>query len=220
MLLVSQMEIDRILEQLAKLKIVEMSSRQMDKAFAEKFIKLTDPKTFLQVSANLNRELKDREPDACELEYFDIFDFSKEVGSTPEILYKKISQSEIPETLFFFNQKHALEWAQTKEPDFFKTVKRRKKKIEDLEDVNDIIYVDKATLKEVLAKLGYYKIGVLISVAGEEARARILGVLAKKIAKIVEEEAANRPQVDEGEAWDVQDELIGMIKGSKGVVTS
>lgn len=216
-LLVSQLEIDRVLEQLANLKIVEISSRQMDKAFAEKFIKLADSKTFLQVAANLQRELKDREPDSCELEYFDLHDFAKEVESTPEIIYKKLAQGEIPESLFFLNQKHALAWAQGKGSEFFKTVKRRKKSIDELEDVNDVVHVDKNTLKDVLSKLGYYKIGVLLAVAGDEAKQRILGVLAKKIAKIVEEEAQNRPAPDEGEAWDVQEELVGMIKGSKGV---
>ncbi|MGE4292079.1 MAG: Crp/Fnr family transcriptional regulator [Desulfovibrio sp.] len=215
-LLVSQLEIDRVLEQLANLKIIELNSRQMDKAFAEKFIRLADPKTFLQVAANLQRELRDREADICALEYFDIHDLAKEVESTPEILYKKISQGEFPESLFFFDQKNTLAWAQGKGPDFFRSVKRRKKRLEELEDVNDVVHVDKNTLKDVLAKLGYYKIGVLLAVAGDEARERILGVLAKKIAKIVEEEASNRPEPDEGEAWDVQEELIGMIKGSKG----
>ena len=87
-------------------------------------------------------------------------------------------------------------------------------------DVNDIVHVDNSTLKEVFAKLGYYKLGVLLSVAEEEARQKILGNLAKKIATIVQDEAQQRGPADPAEAEDVSDELIEMIKATKGRITS
>ena len=216
-LLVSQLEIERILEQLAKLKIIELCCVKLDKAFAEKYITLTNPKTFFQVAANLDKELGDQAGAACEAEHIDLVDLAEELGTTPEILYKKIAQGEFPESLFFFPQASVLEWAQGKDKDFFKRVKRRKKKIEELEDVADVVFVDNATLKQALEGLGYYKIGVLTALAEGEAREKILGNLSKKIAGIVQEEAKNRAAVDESEALDVQDELVSLIKQIKGV---
>jgi len=216
-LLISQLEIDRILDQLAGLKIIELTTVGAQKAFAEVYIKLANPGTFMQVVTNLQKEIKAPEDSAAELEYLDIFDLAESVGSTPEILYKKIAQSEFPESLFGFPRKNVLEWAETKDKDFFKHAKRKKKKIEDLEDVADVVFVDNATLKKALSEMGYYKIGVLLSIADEEAGKKILANLSKKIATIVQDEAKRRGSVDEGEALDVQDELVTTIKSLKGV---
>ncbi len=216
-LLVSELDIDSVLEKLASLKIITLDAKKMSKAFSEKFIQIPTPDTFLQVSANFQKELQKAGEDECVLEYIDISDFAEAVSAKPEIIYKKIAQGEIPETLFFFDHNHTLAWAKTKGRNFFQKVTRKKKNIEDLEDVNDVPFVDKATLKEVLATLGYYKTGILIAVAEEDAKKKILGTLSKKIATIVQEEARNRKHVDESEADDIQDELISMIKTIKGV---
>jgi flagellar motor switch protein FliG len=104
--------------------------------------------------------------------------------------------------------------------EFFQKVTRRRKRVEDLEDVDDVIFVDKSTLQDVLGSMGYYKIGILLALAGEEARAKLLSTLSKKIAAIVQEEAKTRESIDETEADDVQDELITMIKAAKGVAVS
>lgn len=217
-LLVSQVEIDRILEQLHNLKIVEVAGIKGKKAFTERYLRITNPDTFYQVASNLYRELKNSDDaSGADMEYVDIFDFAEAIDAKPEILYKKMANGEVPETLFFFHKRFALAWAEKQEKGFFNKVKRKKKKIEDLEDVNDIIFVDNATLKKVFAKLGYYKLGVLMSVAEEEARKRIEGNLARKIAAVVQEEAAQREHVDEAESEDIQDELIALIKDLKGV---
>ncbi len=216
-IVVSQQEVEGVIKQLASLKIVEISIRKAGKAFEEKYIKLSSPGTFYKVALNLYRELKKSERNGPELEHIDIYDLAQEVESTPEIIYGKMAQQEIPETLFTFSRKNTLNWAKEQGPDFFKSVKRKKKKIQDLEDVNDIVYVDNATLKDTFATMGYYKIGVLLAVAHEDARKKILGNLAKKIATIVKDEADRREVVDESEALDVQDELIGLIKTAKGV---
>lgn len=216
-LLVSQLEIDNSLEQLAALKIITLTTQGSGKAFAERYIAVNDLETFFQVASNLHRELSKTSALEPELEYIDIHDFAEEVDAQTEILYKKMANKEVPETLFFFHRNSAMAWADDQEEDFFKRVKRKKKKIKDLEDVNDIIFVDNTTCKEVFAKLGYYKLGVLLSVAEEESKNKILGNLAKKIAKIVQDEAEQRGPADPAEAEDVSDELIEMIKAAKGV---
>ncbi|MBC17752.1 MAG: Crp/Fnr family transcriptional regulator [Desulfovibrio sp.] len=216
-LLVSQLEIDNALDQLAALKIIEITKHGSGKAFSERYIAIKDMDSFFQVAVNLHKELSKTSALEPELEYIDIHALAEEVEADPTILYKKIGNMEIPETLFFFHRNSVLNWAQGQEENFFKRVKRKKKAIKDLEDVNDIVFVDNGTCKEVFAKLGYYKLGVLLSMADDDARQKILGNLAKKIASIVEGEAEARGPVDLVEAEDVSDELIEMIKAAKGV---
>ncbi|SOB59157.1 putative transcriptional regulator, Crp/Fnr family [Pseudodesulfovibrio profundus] len=216
-LLVSQLEIDNALDQLAALKIIEITKHGSGKAFSERYIAIKDMDSFFQVAVNLHKELSKTSALEPELEYIDIHALAEEVEADPTILYKKIGNMEIPETLFFFHRNSVLNWAQGQEENFFKRVKRKKKAIKDLEDVNDIVFVDNGTCKEVFAKLGYYKLGVLLSMADDDARQKILGNLAKKIASIVEGEAEARGPVDPVEAEDVSDELIEMIKAAKGV---
>ena len=215
-LLVSQLEIDSTLDQLAALKLISLTSSGSGKAFADRFIKVNDLETFFQVASNLHKELAKSTALEPELEYIDIHDLAEEVGAQTDVLYKKMANMEIPESLFFFHKGSALAWAGEQEEDFFKRVKRKKKKAADLEDVNDIVFVDNATLKDVFAKLGYYKLGVLLSSADEGAREKILGNLSKKIAGIVQEESRERGPARPAEAEDVSDELIELIKITKG----
>jgi CRP-like cAMP-binding protein len=217
-LLVSQLEIDNTLDQLTALKIVTTATQGSGKAFAERYIQVNDMETFFQVAANLHRELSKTSALEPELEYIDIHDFAEEVDAQTEVLYRKLANMEVPESLFFFHRNSALAWAGDQEEDFFKHVKRRRKSIKELDGINDIVHVDNATLKEAFAKLGYYKLGVLLSVADNDARKKILGNLAKKIAAIVEDEAATRGPADPVEAEDVCDELLDMVKAAKGVV--
>jgi len=217
-LLVSQLEIDNTLDQLAALKIVTITKTGSGKAFSERYIAVSDMDTFFQVASNLHKELSKTSALEPELEYVDIHDLAEEIDAQADILYKKIANMEIPETLFFFHKNSMLNWAGGQPEDFFKRVKRKRKPIKDLEDVNDIVFVDNGTCKEVFAKLGYYKLGVLLTVADEEAQQKILSNLAKKIAKIVQDEAKERGPADPAEAEDVSDELIELVKAAKGVL--
>lgn len=216
-LLVNQLEIDNTLEQLAALKIIAITKHGSGKAFSERYIAINDMTNFFKVASNLHKELTKNSHLEVELEYIDIHDFSDAVEANSEILYKKMANMEVPESLFFFHRNSALTWAEEQDDDFFKRVKRKKKKISELEDVNDIIHVDNGTCKEVFSKLGYYKLGVLLSVAEEEACKKITSNLAKKIAKIVQDEAEQRGPADPVEAEDISDELIELVKAAKGV---
>ena len=215
-LLVSQIDIDRTLDQLASIKLVELATVKSGKAFSERFVKIVDADNFFEVASNFHRELTGTDPAALpEMEYVDIFDFSEAVGASPEVLYAKMANREIPESLFFLARKYALAWAGEQEKGFFEKVRRRRKNVDELDGVNDIVFVDNKTLKDVFARLGYYKLGILLSLADEDAREKITGNLARKIAAVVEEDAANRGPVDETEAEDVQEELVDLIKAAK-----
>lgn len=217
-ILVSQLDLDNILDKLHKLNILSITNlKNGSKAFSEKYVKIADLDTFNQVTRNLFKELQKSEfSQTTEMSYVDIKDFADHVESTPEMIYKKISQEDFPESMFFFPRTQAFTWADQQGKEFFQKAKKKKKKIQDLEDVDDIIYVDNATIKEMLSQIGYYKIGVLLAIAEEEAKKKILANLAKKIAAAVQEESQGR-HVDDSEAEDVVDEMFTLIREIKGV---
>ncbi|WP_421903998.1 cyclic nucleotide-binding domain-containing protein [Maridesulfovibrio sp.] len=214
-ILVSQSEIDAVISKLKSLKIIDAIDLRTGKAFPDRFIQISDPDNFLEVANNLFKELQQTAyTPTSELQIVDIYEISEMLESDPKIIYKKISQEDFPETMFMFDRNKVSDWASEKEPDYFSKVKKKKKSIEELEDIEDIVYVDNATLKEVFTRLGYHKLGVLMSIAEDDARKKILANLAKKIAKIVQDEV--RENVDETEAEDVLTELFEMVREIKG----
>lgn len=218
-ILVSEMEIDSVLERLAKIKVIEITSLKSAKVtFPERFIRIADPGTFGEVSANLYKELQNSDFSLrVEMEYVDLFDFAEAVAAKPDVLYQKMAAGEIPEGLFFFHRARSLEWAGKQEKDFFQGITRKRKKPEELRVISDLLFVDNATLKAAFDKLGYYKLGVLTALApGDEVKNRILGNLAKKIAQIVEAEARGKESVDPAEAEDVVEELFETVRELKG----
>ncbi len=218
-ILISETEIDEILERLAKIKVIEIVAQKSAKVtFPERFIKIADPNTFGEVSANLYKELQNSDFSLrVEMEYLDIFDFADALDAKPQVLYQKIGVGEIPESLFFFHRARGLEWAGRQEKEFFQGITKKRKKPEDLKDITDLLYVDNATLKAVFEKLGYYKLGVLTALApSDEVRNRVLGNLAKKIAQVVEGEAKDKESLDPDEAEDVVEELFDLVREIKG----
>jgi hypothetical protein len=216
-ILTSDLEIEEALNKLAKLNIVELTNLKSAKTFSEKYVKVNDPEGFIQVTESLHNELQKSDFSlTSELQYVDIRTFAEYVEADPEVIYKKVANQDIPDTLFFFHKTRSFAWADQQGKDFFQKVAKKRKKPEEFEDVNDIVFIDNATLKEALGRLGYYKIGVLLAIAEDDARKKITANLSKKIAQAIEEEAGDR-RVDDSEAEDVQVELIDKIKELKGV---
>lgn len=214
-ILVSQADIDSVINKLKGLKMIEVIDLRTGKAFPDRFIQIADPANFIEVSTNLFKELQQSAfTTTSELQVVDIYEIASMLESDPKIIYKKIGQEDFPETMFMFDRKKVQEWAAEKETDYFSKVARKKKDISELEEIEDIVYVDNATLKEVFTRLGYHKLGLLMSIAEEEARKKILSNLAKKIAKVVEDEV--REHVDEAEAEDAVSELFDMVREIKG----
>ena len=149
------------------------------------------------------------------IEFCDIHDFASYVDSTPELISKKIAAGEFPENIFYFHMSAVSEWKKEVGEDFFKKAKRRRVKIEDLEGVDDIVYVDNATVQEILSKIGYYKIGILAAIAGAVARDKIYSNLSSNMVNIIKEEMPSKEALDELEAADIEEEFIELIKDMK-----
>lgn len=218
-ILVSQSDIDTVLAKLKSLRIIDVKDLRAGKAFPEKYIQISDPDTFIEVTNNLYKELKKSAVHSCsELQIVDIYEIATMLETDPHILYKKIAQEDFPETMFMFDRQKVSEWAAGKEPEYFSKVKKKKKSIDELDDIDDIVYVDNSTLKEVFNRLGYHKLGLLMSIAEDEARKKILANLAKKIAKIVQEEVVGKGNVDSSEAEEAVTELFELVREIKGAV--
>ncbi|CCO22990.1 cyclic nucleotide-binding domain-containing protein [Maridesulfovibrio hydrothermalis] len=214
-ILVSQSDIDAVINRLKCLKIIEVTDLRTGKAFSDRFIQISDPDNFLEITANLFKELQQTAyTTTSELQVVDIYEISDMLESDPRIIYKKIANEDFPENMFMFDRKMVSEWAAEKEPDYFSKVRKKKKSLEELEYIEDIVFVDNATLKQAFTRLGYHKLSILMSVAEDEARKKIISNLARKIAKIVQDEI--RDQVDESEAEDAVNELFEMVRRLKG----
>lgn len=231
-LLVTQLEIDEVVTRLRKLKIIDVDdvrsavmkkdalgrTRKTSDFLKDRTITIPDLAKFMGVARTLSQEMPADSPPFTQcLEFIDIYDFARMVDSTPEMIYKKMSYKEIPETYFFMHKPTVENWIGEVGTDFFQRVKKKRVKPEDLETVNDIVYVDNATLQDCFSDLGFHKLAILASMAGDEARARIFSNLSKKMSKIVQDQALSIENLDEMEGADAEDELIEAIKTRKGI---
>jgi CRP-like cAMP-binding protein len=230
-LLVSQLEIDRALEKLARLNLVGRSdvkearferdafgdmAKSHDK-LKDRRLHLTDPASFLNVARNLSRESAQQpeDPYTQGLEFVDMQDFAALAGISTELAYKKLAHQEVPENVFFFHRGAAQRWIEETGHDRLKRTRRKRLNVDELEGVDDVVDVDDAALQQAFAGLGFHKLAMLFAVAGEDARAKILANCSRKIGEVVREEAQGM-RVQDAEVASVEDELIGLIKQAKG----
>ncbi|TAN45203.1 MAG: cyclic nucleotide-binding domain-containing protein [Nitrospirae bacterium] len=214
---IPQLEIDTIIKKLTSINILDVLEKKIGSEVV-KSLKMPDSKTFLKKAKQFYDEYRDTlQYAAQEREFIDIHEFADIVNTTPELIYKKIGTGEIPDNIFFIHKRAAVDWSREVGEGFFKKVKRRSLNIEDLSEVDDIVYVDGNTLQEAFSRLGHYKMGILAFIAGEEAKAKIYANLSSKIAGVVKEQVSARQEVDEIEAGDIEKELILLIKSLKGV---
>ncbi len=214
---VSDQEIEDVLRRLAKMKAVEFTSLRGAESFAEKYVKVVDPESFAQVANALHEEVQKADFSLIsELQYVDIRALAEYVQANPETIYKKIANREIPESLFSFPRDRIIVWAEEQEKGFFQPEEQKRKQPGEFEDVDDVVHLDNACVKEALGRLGYHKTAVLLAVAGGKARRKLKANLSGKLGQVIEREAAER-HVDEAEAEDVQMELAEVVKQIKGV---
>lgn len=204
---ISSLEIDRMLKSAASVKLITIST-----ILHEVRIGINAPDTFLETAANLSDEFNRISGVVCQTDFMDIYDFAKAVGSTPQIIYKKIGAGEFPDSVCKLHKRASKQWAKEKDYGYFHDSRRCLKKIEDIEDLDDIIFIDHQTLETAFNKIGYYKLGILLAVATGNARQKIISTLSEKILTAVRADAPDRESVDIEEAIEIEDELIESIK--------
>jgi len=208
----TQIEIDTVIQKFVKLQLVEIKKDKKNN-----FIKITNPQHFIKVIGHLSAEASKNEQFAkIDFEFIDILDFSKHVKSNPDLIYKKLSNNEIPENLFFFHKDKSLEWAKEVGDEFFQRTKKKRLKPEDVEAINDIVYIDNATCQKAFSELGMYKLSIMVAYANDDAKEKIYKNLSSKNRSVIEEENEVEREIDEIEAEDIEEELIGIIRRLKG----
>ena len=168
---------------------------------------------FLDRALRLDRELRLSGPRVQPLT-LSLEEFAEKADTTLDVVLRRLSQGLIPPEILSVNRCKAERWLEEGGAAEFKR-KHRRKKVGELEDVDDIVHVDKATMEEVLAKLGYHKSGVLYALAGPRAREKLLACVSRKAADILKAQDPAPADVDAATAEDVQHDLIEAILTAK-----
>ncbi|MEW5773609.1 MAG: cyclic nucleotide-binding domain-containing protein [Thermodesulfobacteriota bacterium] len=191
---------------------VRVSSYVEDRRLA-----IPDTESFLaKAKAFLESLSESGESAAASVEFLGLDDFAGQVDASPEVLLKKIGNAEIPLELLYVHKAAGERFAAEAGPEFFKKVKRKRLRAEDLEGVDDVVAVDDATLQDVFSALGFHKVSVLFAGASDAAREKIAAGLSTKMREVVTAEAAAMT-LDETELADVEAELMERIKTAKGL---
>jgi CRP-like cAMP-binding protein len=208
----SQLDMDRVIMQLFKINLLSIEKAK-NKIGS---VKVNDVDTFLNTASGFYENWNQGEE--AELEYLDIYDFAKMVKSEPANIYKKLAAEEVPENLFFFHQTGLKDWVKEVGEEFFQKIKKKRKKIEEIDCVDDVVVVDNNTLQQAFSKIGINAVGFVLSKAGEDAKKRIMNNLGGKMRQVIEEEFGEDREVDEIEADEAEEEFIKTIKIIKGVI--
>ncbi|WP_320169757.1 cyclic nucleotide-binding domain-containing protein [Maridesulfovibrio sp.] len=215
----STLEIDAFLENVYKLRLIDLKTpKKGDKgAFLDRYIQIADINQFMTSLHGLYKQMKEIGANVeYRMNYMTFSDFAQKTGTQPELIYKKVIKEEMPETLLFFNREKAVEWSKDKDENFFKKFKRPRKALEDLENVDDLIYIDNATLAEALKGLDFYKISVLFSAGDAQNKEKIKRNIGRKMATILLSEPPRDRSMSDPEVLECCDELLDSVRKLKG----
>ncbi len=215
----STLEIDSFLDNVYKLRLIDLRTpKKGDKsAFVERYIFINNIEGFMPSLRGLYKQMKEIGASVeSRMSFMRFSDLAQKTGATPELIYKKVIKEEMPETLLFFNREKALEWSKDKDENFFKKFKRPKKALEDLENADDLIYVDNNTLAEALKGLDFYKISVLFSAGDNQNKEKIKRNIGRKMANILLSEPPRDRSMSDPEVLECCDELFDAVRKLKG----
>ncbi|WP_027722821.1 cyclic nucleotide-binding domain-containing protein [Maridesulfovibrio zosterae] len=215
----STLEIESFLETVYKLRLIDMKNiKKSDKgAFADKYILINNISQFMTSLRSLYKQMKEIGASVdSRMSYMTFSDLAAKTGTTPELVYKKLIKEEMPETLVFFDREKAVEWSKDKDEKFFKKFKRPRKALEDLENVDDLIFIDNPSLKTVFEGYDFYKISVLFSAADKQNKEKIVRNVGRKMAKILLSESSRDRSATDPEVIECCDEIFDAVRKLKG----
>lgn len=216
----SNLEIESFLETVFKLRLIDIKSvKKGDKsAFVERYINIKKFEQFMPNLRNLYKQMRQLGAKIDQrMSFMSFSDLAQRTGSTPDMIYKKVIKEEMPENLVFFNREKALEWGKSKDSDFFRKFRRPRKALEDLESVEDIIFIDNPTLKKALESFNYYNVSILYSAMDQQGRDKLKRNIGKKVAQILLREPPSNRDTNDPEVLECCDELLDTVRKLKGV---
>lgn len=215
----SNLEIESFLDSVYKLRLIDINtSKKGDKnAFVERYITIKNIEQFMPSLRNLYKQMKELGASVeSRMSYMTFSDLAARTGTKPELIYKKVIKEEMPDNLLFFNREKAIEWSKDKDESFFKKFKRPRKALEDLENADDLIYIDNATLLNALKGLDFYKVTVLFSAADNQNKEKIKRNIGRKMAQILLSEPPRDRDISDPEVLECCDELFDAVRKLKG----
>lgn len=207
-------DVENVLKKLAGMRQLTLEAPSKT---SDRMITIENPDKFLENVKGIVKEMDSSVTQGFkqEQELIDLTTFSTAVGINPENVYKKIASKDVPESIFFFRRSEALRWAQEKGKDFFEKTTKRLKKIEELEGINDVIYVDNETLRQVLGSTDIIKLCKVIKHAEDDAKKKLFANLSERTATMVKQQMEGVEADDEVELADIEENIIGQIKAMK-----
>ncbi len=216
----SNVEIDSFLETVFKLRLIDIKSvKKGDKsAFVERYIQIINFEQFMCNLRSLYKQMRELGAKVDQrMTFMSFTELARRTGSTPELIYKKVIKEEMPENLLFFDREKAMEWRKDKDSNFFNKFRRPRKDLDDLEAVDDIIFIDNPTLKKALEGFNYYKISILYSALDQQGKDKIKRNIGKKVAQILLREPPRDRDPNDAEVLECCDELLDTVRKLKGV---
>ncbi|MBI2890183.1 MAG: cyclic nucleotide-binding domain-containing protein [Nitrospirae bacterium] len=207
-------DVENILKKMAGVRQIVITAPSKT---TDRMLTITDIANFLENVRGIAKEMDSSVTQGFkqEQELIDISTFSQLVGTKSDNVYKKIAAKEVPENIFFFRRSEAIGWATEKGKDFFEKTSRRAKKIEELEGINDVIFVDNTTLRQILGQTDVINLCKVIKHAEEDAQKKIYANLSDRMAQMVKEQMGQVEDADEIEVAEIEENIIGQIKAMK-----
>jgi hypothetical protein len=206
---VSSAYLKKIIDVLASLNLIKIENRK-GKA---KFLVVLDFNNFISQCEEAYSKWKDAMGVSLlqETELVHINEVASLMEVPLEDVYKKIGLREAPEDLFLVRKKDFIKWINDK-----RSKKTRKRvKVEDIKELEDLVFVDNETIRQVFTDLEVYKICRVLKNTNEAVKKMVFDNLSKRMVNIVKKEIKMISRVDGTEAGEIEDEIIKKIKSLK-----
>lgn len=184
-LLVSQLELDVVLETLVRFAMIRVREPGTPGfAAGERQIEIKDQATFLARARRMREAVREAPipPHTEGLEFLDVLDLAEKAGVTPEELRAKIAQGELPESLLFFARERAEQWLQESEvPEPVKRPRRGEGEI----IIDDVVRFADNKVHDVLAQMEPGRVALLYAAADQPARAKLMANMSAMMGEKV-----------------------------------
>ena len=179
-----------------------------------------DPDTLVgnatNIMLNMNTLITDKLH--ADIELMELEELARLVGVDAEKLYRKMADGDLPRELFLFKKSEALELLHNKGKEFFE--KRKIKRIEELEEIADIEFVDLDTIGNALTTMEAYNVALLLKGQNALVLDRAFGSLSQRMGQVIRNTMDAIEIVDDVRVGQLEAELIDRIKEIKGAKSS
>lgn len=132
--------------------------------------------------------------------------------------YSKMCVADFPDHLFFINKPVLLDLIQDKGKQFFE--KRNIKNIDDINGLDDLVFIDKKTILQALQEVEPYVVAKLIKSASIETADMLMGCFSSRMKGIIENTIDKVSIDDDLEVQEIEKSFINIIKRIKKIPIS